>query len=320
MDDRHTLLTDSQANLLMEIYPAYKETGKPLAPPTSSQFANKTGTSSSDRLLILEAGRASRNYWHDLWAYRELFAILAWRDLAVRYKQTVIGVAWAVIRPVLTMLIFTVVFGRLAHLQSDGVAPYPVMVFAGMLPWFLFSTILNEASESLVANANLIGKVYFPRLILPCATVFVALTDFSITSALLLAMMGWFHFLPDWHAVALPCFVALAVLGSIGPALLLTAMNIKYRDFRYIIPFVLQFGLYISPVGFSSARIPHKWRLLYSLNPAVCVIDGFRWCLLRGASGLYIPGFIASIAVVLFFLWVGLWYFRRTERSFADLI
>ena len=173
-------------------------------------------------------GRAGRR--EDLWAYRELFAILAWRDLAVRYKQTVIGVAWAVIRPVLTMLIFTVVFGRLAHLQSDGVAPYPVMVFAGMLPWFLFSTILNEASESLVANANLIGKVYFPRLILPCATVFVALTDFSITSALLLAMMGWFHFLPDWHAVALPCFVALAVLGSIGPALLLTAMNIAVPD------------------------------------------------------------------------------------------
>lgn len=274
----------------------------------------------AERVLVLEAGRAERHYWRDLWTYRELFAILAWRDLAVRYKQTVIGVAWAVVRPFLTMVIFTVLFGRLARMPSDGDAPYPVMVFAGMLPWFLFSTILSEASNSLVSNANLIGKVYFPRLIVPAASIVVALVDAAVTFVLLLLLMLWFGFLPDWRIAFLPAFVLLAVLASLGPALLMTAMNVKYRDFRYIIPFVLQFGLYVSPVGFSSAAVPEQWRLLYSLNPVVGVIDGFRWCLLGGQAQLYMPGFLASLGVVAAFLWAGIAYFRRTERSFADLL
>ena len=273
-----------------------------------------------ERVLVLEAGRAERHYWRDLWAYRELFAILAWRDLAVRYKQTVIGVVWAVIRPTLTMLVFTVLFSRLAKLPSDGHAPYPVMVFAGMLPWFLFSTILSEASDSLVTNSSLIGKVYFPRLIVPSATIVVALVDFAITFVLLLVMMIWYGFLPDWRIAFLPCFVLLAILASLGPALYITALNVKYRDFRYIIPFILQFGLYVSPVGFSSAVVPEKWQMLYSLNPAVGVIDGFRWCLLRGQSQLYLPGFSLSLGVAAAFMALGIWYFRKTERTFADLL
>jgi len=272
------------------------------------------------RVLVLRAGRAERHYWRDLWAYRELFAILAWRDVAVRYKQTVIGVGWAVIRPFLTMVVFTVVFGRIANLPSEASAPYPLMVFAGLLPWFLFSTILSEASSSLLGNANLIGKVYFPRIIIPTSSAVVALVDFGINLAMLFVLMIWYGFAPSWHIVLLPCFVALAMLASLGPALLITALNVKYRDFRYIIPFIIQLGLYVSPVGFSSAVVPAQWRFWYSLNPVVGVIDGFRWCLLGGESTLYVPGFFLSLGVVAFFLWLGITYFRRTERSFADLI
>jgi lipopolysaccharide transport system permease protein len=271
-------------------------------------------------VLVLRPGRAEWHYWRDLWAYRELFAILAWRDVAVRYKQTVIGVAWAIVRPFLTMVVFTVVFGRLAKLPSEGGAPYPVMVFAGMLPWFLFSTILGEASNSLVGNANLIGKVYFPRLIIPTSSAVVALVDFAINLVILFGVMAWYGFAPTWRIVLLPVFVALAMLASLGPAFLITALNVKYRDFRYIIPFIVQFGLYISPVGFSSAIVPEQWRFWYSLNPVVGVIDGFRWCVLGGDSRLYAPGFVLSLAVVALFLWWGISYFRRTERTFADLI
>jgi lipopolysaccharide transport system permease protein len=273
-----------------------------------------------ERVLVLEPGRAERHYWRDLWHYRELFAILAWRDVAVRYKQTAIGVAWAVVRPLLTMVVFTVVFGRLAGLPSDGSTPYAVLVFAGLLPWFLFASILSEASASLVGNANLIGKVYFPRLIIPTAAAAVALVDFAVNLAILLAIMVWYQVMPGWEIALLPAFVALAVLASLGPALLITALNVKYRDFRYIIPFIVQLGLYVSPVGFSSAVVPDAWRLWYSLNPVVGVIDGFRWCLLGGESGLYLPGFALSLAVVALFLWLGVSYFRRTERSFADLV
>ena len=274
----------------------------------------------SEPVLVLEAGRAERHYWLDLWRYRELFAILAWRDLAVRYKQTVIGIAWALVRPLLTMLIFTFVFGRLAKLHSDGSAPYPVMVFAGLMPWTLFSSILSDASSSLVGNANLISKVYFPRLIVPSATIVVALVDFAVTFVLMLGMMAWFRFAPDWRILLLPAFIALAVLASLGPALLITALNVKYRDFRFLIPFLLQFATYASPVGFSSAVVPDEWRLLYSLNPAVGVIDGFRWCLLGGQAHLYLPGFALSLGVVAAFLWAGVAYFRATERTFADLL
>ena len=272
----------------------------------------------SQRHIVLEAGRAERNYWRDLWHYRELFAMLAWRDISVRYKQTVIGIAWAIVRPILTMVVFTVIFGRLAGLPSDGGVPYPLLVFAGMLPWFLFSSILSDASNSLVANANLISKVYFPRLIVPAAAGVVALVDFGINLVILFGLMAWFAFLPNWQIVFLPVFVALAVLASLGPALFLTALNVKYRDF--LIPFVVQFGLYVSPVGFSSAIVPDAWRFLYSLNPVVGVIDGFRWCLLGGESQLYLPGFFGSLCVVALMLWIGIRQFRKTEKTFADLI
>jgi lipopolysaccharide transport system permease protein len=276
--------------------------------------------SSTARVLVLEPGRAERHYWRDLWAYRELFAILAWRDIAVRYKQTVIGIAWAVVRPFMTMVIFTIVFGRLAKLPSDGTTPYPLMVFAGMLPWFLLSTILSDASSSLIGNANLIGKVYFPRIIIPSSSAVVALVDFTINLLLLFGLMAWYRFVPGWQIVFLPGFITLAVFSSLGPALLITALNVKYRDFRYIIPFIIQFGLYASPVGFSSAVVPEEWRFWYSLNPIVGVIDGFRWCILGGESQLYLPGFLISLAVVAVFLSIGITYFRRTERTFADLI
>ena len=273
-----------------------------------------------DRITILAPGRAERNYWRDLWAYRELFAILAWRDVSVRYKQTVIGVAWAVVRPALTVVVFTIIFGHLAKLPTDGSVPYPVMVFAGMLPWFLFSSVLSDASGSLIGNANLITKVYFPRLVIPTATAMVALVDFVINFAMLAVMMAWTGFWPSWRILFLPAFVLLALLASLGPALWITALNVKYRDFRYVIPFLVQFGLYVSPVGFSSAVVPEHWRFWYSLNPVVGVIDGFRWCILGGDSPLYLPGFAASLAIVAFFLWFGIRYFRATERTFADVV
>lgn len=274
----------------------------------------------AEHVLILEHGRAERHYWRDLWRYRELFAILAWRDVAVQYKQTVFGVAWAVVRPLLTVLVFSGIFGQLAKLPSEGQAPYPVMVMAGMLPWFLMSTVLSNGSNSLVQNTNLISKVYFPRLIVPLASSVVALVDFAVTFVLLLALMVFLHALPDWRIVFLPAFVLLAILAALGPALIMTALNIKYRDFRFIVPFVVQFGLYVSPVGFSSAIIPEKWRLVYSLNPAVGVIDGFRWCLLGGEAQLNLPSFLLSLGVAILFLWLGILTFRATERAFADLV
>jgi lipopolysaccharide transport system permease protein len=284
------------------------------------QDVSRVQRSADERLLVLEQGRSERHYWRDLWHYRELFLILAWRDVAIRYKQTVIGVAWAIVRPLLTLVICTIVFSRLAGLPSDGVVPYPLLVFAGMLPWFLFSTILGEASSSVVSNSNLISKVYFPRIIIPAACAVVTLVDFGINLALLFGLMAWYGFVPGWQLVFLPCFVVLAIAASLGPGLLITALNVKYRDFRFVIPFMLQFGLYLSPVGFSSAVVPETWRFWYSLNPVVGVIDGFRWCLLGGQSQLYMPGFLVSLGVTALFLWVGVAYFRRTERSFADLL
>ena len=271
-------------------------------------------------VIVIEAGRTERHYWLDLWRYRELFRVLAWRDLSVRYKQTVIGVLWALIRPFLTMVVFTIIFGRIAKLPSDGNAPYALLVFAGILPWTFFSTGLSEASNSLINNTSLISKVYFPRLIVPVATIVVAFVDFLISFCILLALMGWYRFMPDWRITFLPIFVLLVFFASVGPALWITALNVKYRDFRYVIPFIVQFGLYVSPVGFSSSVVPERWRLLYSLNPMVGVIDGFRWCILRGQNELYMPGLSASVVVVAFFLWFGIRQFRKTEKSFADLI
>ena len=271
-------------------------------------------------LTIIEPGRQERHYWLDLWRYRELFYVLAWRDLSVRYMQTAIGATWALMRPLLTMLVFTVIFGRIARLPSDGSTPYALMVFVGMLPWTFFSTGLADASNSLVINANLIGKVYFPRLIVPTAAVVVAFVDFLISFAILVVLFVWYQFLPSWHMIYLPLFIFLAFLASMGPSLWITALNVKYRDFRYVIPFIVQFGLYVSPVGFSSSVVPEQWRLLYSLNPMVGVIDGFRWCILGGESPLYLPGLALSAVVTTFFLWFGIRQFRKLEKSFADLI
>ena len=277
-------------------------------------------SSLQENILIIEPGRTEKNYWTDLWRYRELFIILAWRDVSVRYKQTIIGILWAVIRPLLTMVVFTVIFGRIAKLPSDGQAPYALLVFAAMLPWTLFANALSESSNSLINNANLIGKVYFPRLIIPAATLVTAFIDFLISFVILLGMMLWYRFLPGWEILYLPFFIILALLASLGPGLWITALNVKYRDFRYVIPFVVQFGLYVSPVGFSSNVIPEQWRLLYSLNPMVGVIDGFRWCLLGGNSTLYLPGFLLSLGIIALFLYLGVTRFRRTEKTFADLI
>jgi lipopolysaccharide transport system permease protein len=271
-------------------------------------------------LIVLEAGRRERHYWRDLWRYRELFRVLAWRDLSVRYKQTVIGVIWALIRPVLTMAVFTIIFGRIAQLPTDGTAPYAVMVFAGILPWTFFANGLGEASGSLIGSANLITKVYFPRLIVPTATVVVAFVDFLISFCVLVLLMAWYQFAPDWRILLLPLFVLLAFCASVGPALWIGALNVKYRDVRYVVPFLVQLGLYMSPVGFSSSVVPEQWRLLYSLNPMVGIIDGFRWCILSGQSQLYAPGLAVSIGVTIFFLWFGIHQFRKMEKTFADLI
>jgi lipopolysaccharide transport system permease protein len=270
--------------------------------------------------LVLAPGRADKNYWRDLWQYRELFLILAWRDLAVRYKQTAIGVSWAILRPLLTVLVLATIFGRVAKLPSAGGAPYPLLVFSAMLPWTFFATSLSDASNSLLSSANLISKVYFPRLIVPTATIASALVDSLISLAMLLVMMACYRFAPSWNILLLPFFLLLALLASLGPGLWITAVNVKYRDFRYVIPFITQMGLYASPVGFSSSVVPERWRLLYSLNPMVGVIDGFRWCILGGTSPIYWRGFMLSLVLVVFFLWLGIRQFRKMEKTFADLI
>ena len=270
--------------------------------------------------LVIEAGRVEKQYWKDVWRYRQLFYFLAWRDLLVRYKQTVIGVAWAVLRPLLTMVVFTVVFGKLARLPSEGNAPYSILVYAAMLPWQFFSTSLTESSNSLILNANLVSKIYFPRLIVPAGSVITSFVDFVISFTILVAIMAWYQYWPDWRVLFLPLFVVVALGAAIGTGLWLCALNVEYRDFRYIVPFIAQFGLYVSPVGFSSSIIPEKWRLLYSLNPMVGVIDGFRWALLRGKAPVYGPGLAASVTVTAMLCASGTWYFRKMERTFADVI
>lgn len=306
------ILDSAQA---IEVAPPSSESPSPLPAPSSPL---------TPPVLILEAGRADRQYWRDLWHYRELFYILAWRDVSVRYKQTVIGVAWAVIQPFLTMVIMTVVFGKVAGLPSEGAAPYALMVFAAMLPWQFFASSLSSASDSLVGNANLISKVYFPRMIIPAGAVITSFVDFLISFGILVGMMAFYRFVPDWRILTLPLFVGLAFLAAIGPGLLITALNVKYRDFRYVIPFLVQFGLYVSPVAYSSTVIRHRFGetafLVYSINPMVSVIDGFRWAILGGDATIYWPGFALSLAFVGVFLFIGVRYFRKTEKTFADVI
>ncbi|HEX5281395.1 MAG TPA: ABC transporter permease [Micropepsaceae bacterium] len=271
-------------------------------------------------MIILEPGRLQRHYWRDVWRYRELFVILAWRDLSVRYKQTAIGVVWAIIKALVTVAIFTFVFGRIAKLPTGSLAPYTLVVFAGMIPWSLFSNILGQASASVVGNSNLIGKVYFPRLIVPAAPAISSLVDALIWLPLLFGMMLWFGFWPDVRIALLPLFMLLTVLISVGPTLLFAALNVKYRDSQFIAAYLIQFGLYVSPVGFSSAAIPAQWRPLYSLNPMVGVIDGFRWCVLHGEPKLYYPSLMISISAAILMLWIGIAYFRKVENRFADII
>ena len=269
--------------------------------------------------LVIEAGRTEKQYWKDLWRYRELFYFLAWRDILVRYKQTVIGIAWALVRPFLTMVVFTVVFGNLAKLPSEG-APYPILVFSAMLPWQFFAQSLGECSNSLISNSNLLSKVYFPRLIVPTSAVVVAFVDFMISGIILLGLMAWYSFVPSWRILALPLFIAIAFLAAMGAGLWLASLNVQYHDFRHIVPFIMQFGLYISPVGFSSSIVPEQWKLLYSLNPMVGVIEGFRWAIIGRDFQIYLPGFLLSLAIVLLVFFSGIWYFRKMERTFADVI
>jgi lipopolysaccharide transport system permease protein len=273
---------------------------------------------SAEDVLIIEAGRSTGLYWADLWRYRELFHVLAWRDLAVRYKQTVLGLTWAVLRPLLTVVVFTLIFQRIANLPSESGAPYALMVLAGVLPWQFFSSALAEASASLVANSALITKVYFPRMIVPLAAIMVALVDLLVSLALIVALMAWYRYLPGWQMLALPLAIAMAFLASLGPALWLSALNVRYRDFRYAIPFILQLGVYVSPVAFSSSLIPEGWRVLYAINPMAGVIDAFRWAIL--GSPVHWPGFLVSSGVIVGFLWIGVHRFRRTEQRFADII
>jgi len=276
-------------------------------------------TESAQEILI-RPGQTVRHYWRGLWLYRELLWFLSWRDVLVRYKQTAIGIAWALVRPLLTMLIFTVVFSVVARLPSDGEVPYALLVFTGLLPWFFFASALSETSNSLLANERMITKIYFPRLVIPLSSILVTLVDFIISGLLLLSLFLWFSFYPDWRAVFVPLFGLLGLSAALGPGLLMSALNVKFRDFRYVVPFIVQLGLYISPVGYSSSLVPEPWRLLYSLNPMVGVIDGFRWSLLGGEFDLYWSGFAASLAVNFLLLITGLAYFRRAERSFADVI
>lgn len=273
----------------------------------------------SQKELIIEANHLNKQYWVDLWRYRELLYFLAWRDILVRYKQTVIGIAWALLRPLATMLVFTIVFGNLAKLPSGGV-PYPILVFSGLLPWQFFASALSETSSSLIDNSNLISKVYFPRLIVPISSVIVSFIDFAISGVILIGLMIWYGFVPGLQILTLPLFILLAFAAAVGAGLWLSALNVKYRDFRYVVPFIVQLGLYISPVGFSSQIVTNGWRLLYSLNPMVGVIDGFRWAIIGGNFNIYWPGFLVSIALVLVIFITGLWYFRRTEEGFADII
>lgn len=273
----------------------------------------------SEITIVLEAGRTERHYWGDLWRYRELFFFLAWRDILVRYKQTAIGILWALGRPILTMLVFTFVFNKLVQLPSQGV-PYPILVFAALLPWQFFANAFTGSGDSLISNASMISKVYFPRLVIPASAVIVSLVDFLISGLILFGLMGWYGFTPSVRILTLPLFVLVAFAAALGSGLWVAALNVRYRDFRIVVPFVVQFGLYLSPVGFSSDIVPDQWRLLYSLNPMVGVIDGFRWAILGGDTRLYWPGFLLSLSLVTVILVSGVSYFRKTEKTFADVI
>ena len=279
-----------------------------------------TTTPVTTQSIVIEAGLAERHYWRDLWRYRELFLVLAWRDVSVRYKQTVIGLAWVMLQPLASAAVFTIIFGKVAKLPSLEGVPYAVMVFAALLPWQLMSGAANNAANSLVGNSGLISKVYFPRLIVPGSAVVVCLVDFAVALVVMAGLMAWYQYAPDTRILLLPMFLLMAMLVAIGPGLWIASLNVRYRDFRQVLPFIIQFGMYLSPVAYASAVVPEQWKLLYHLNPAVAVIDGFRWSLLQGAVPIYWPGFLLSWAVIGVMLFIGVRQFRKTERTFADMV
>jgi lipopolysaccharide transport system permease protein len=293
-------------------------------PETTTEEPLRTGAPAADvpRLeeTVISSGRAGRQYLTDLWRYRELFLFLAWRDLLVRYKQTVVGVAWSLIRPLLTMLVLTLVFGKLGKMAVGSSVPYPLIVLSGLLPWQFFASAMSDSGNSLLANAGLVSKVYFPRLVIPASTLVTSLVDFLISLAFLAVLMVWYDFMPPVTVLLLPAFLLLAIAAAFGTGLWAAAVTVQYRDFRFIVPFVVQFGLYLSPVGFSSGMVPENLQLLYSLNPMVGIIEGFRWCLLGSSSGLFGPALAISIVESTVLVITGLWYFRKFERSFADVI
>ncbi|HEY3755758.1 MAG TPA: ABC transporter permease [Opitutaceae bacterium] len=272
--------------------------------------------------LTIEAGKPDRHYWRDLWVFRELFYFMTWRDLLVRYKQTTIGVAWSVIRPLLTMLVLTFAFGRVAKMSATIDYPYPLLVLTGQLPWLFFSNALFESGNSLVMNSKMISKVYFPRMVVPAATIITSIVDMAISACLLALLLVWYRFMPSGHVFVLPAFMLMAIATSLGVGLWTSALMVQYRDFRFIVPFVVQFGLYLSPVGYPTSRVPAAWRLLYSANPMVGVIDGFRWCIIGDHAGneIYLPGMLLGVIMSAVLLWSGIRYFRKTERTFADVI
>lgn len=271
-------------------------------------------------IKVIEAKRSSKHYWRELWQYRELFFFLSWRDIKVRYKQTVLGIAWAILQPLLTMLVLTIVFGRIAKMPNDGGAPYAVMVLAALLPWKFFSAALSASSSSLITNSNMVSKIYFPRMIIPISSIVTAGVDFLIAFSILLVMLVYYRFLPSTNIVFLPFFVFLILTITMGMGLVVSVLNVQYRDFRYIIPFIVQFGLYICPVGFSSSVIPQKWQFFYGLNPLVGVIDGFRWCIIGTMPDSFITHLICSCVVCSIILYAGSITFRCMERTFADKI
>ena len=271
-----------------------------------------------DKILVIEANRTGMLYLRDFWNYRELFFTLAWRDIVVRYKQTIVGILWTILRPLATMIIFTFVFGKIAKLPSDAGVPYVLMVFGGMLPWQFISGTITLGSDALVGNRGLISKVYFPRIIIPTARTITALVELLINALLFMLLFIWYLYVPSWHIVFLPLFLLMAVLLALGTTYFISSLNVKYRDFQYVVPFIVQLGLYISPIGFSSSVVPEKWRLLYACNPVVGIVDGIRWCLFN--SPLMTESVIAAAMISILIFLFGVWFFRKTESEFADFI
>ena len=282
--------------------------------------ARKKPRDPAHQLLVLEPNRIEKQYWKDLWRYRELFAILAWRDVAVRYKQTAFGVGWALIRPFLSMVVFTVIFGKLANLPSDGDAPYAIMVFAAMLPWQFFASALGSVAGSLQSGAGLFSKVYFPRLIAPAASVITCLVDFALSFVILAGLMAWYRYWPTWRLLTLPFWLVVVFAFSMGLGLLIATWTVRYRDLSFLVPFLVQIGQYISPVAYSTTIVPAKWQFLYGLNPMVGVIEGFRWSIIGRSAAVNPLSIVLSLVIVAVLSVVGVLSFRATEKTLVDVI